>query len=95
MAKSKRRPRATNKIEASADGAVIKVDAELFPEVPAQVERAQTVKLVRSTLFTAEFEALIELIAVDRVYRAMLDRLGRRILLAPPPAPKGLPPVAD
>jgi hypothetical protein len=39
--------------------------------------------VTRSTLFTAELEAVIEIIARERVYRAMLDRLGQRLLAAP------------
>jgi len=34
-------------------------------------------------MFSAELEEVIEIIARERVYRAMLARLGRRLLLAP------------
>ncbi len=84
MAKFKRKRRAKNKIEGSGEGALIKIDADPFPEAPAQVYRSRTVTIHRSTLFTAEFEAVIEIIAIDRVYRSMLDRLGRRLLIAAP-----------
>ncbi len=92
MAKRKRPRRAKNKITGSYEGTLIKADADSIPEPPAVVERSRTVVVVRSTLFTAELEAIIDLIARDRVYRAMLDRLGRRLLVAPPMEP---PAVAD
>jgi hypothetical protein len=89
MAKSKRRRRAKNKIEAassaSSDGAVIKADSALPAHVPAVVYRAQTV--ARSTLFSAEFERVIEIIATERVRLAMLATRRLRLLAAPLPAP--------
>ena len=92
MAKSKRKPRAKNKIEGSYEGGLIKAASDPFPEAPAQVYRSHSVTVVRSTLFTAEFEAVIEIIAIDRVYRAMLAGFGRRLLIAPLHIPKE-PPV--
>jgi hypothetical protein len=83
MAKSKRNLRAKNKIAGSDDGALIKVDAALPADVPAVVYRAKTV--VRSTLFSAEFEAVIEIIAIERVRLAMLARRRLRLLAAPLP----------
>ncbi len=92
MAKRKRKLGAKNKLSDSIDGTLIKVEPDSLPPAPAHVDRSRVVKLTRSTLFTAEFEAVIEIIAVDRVYRAMLDRLGRRFLTGPAPAP-GDPPA--
>jgi hypothetical protein len=86
MARSKRKSRAQNKVTGAYEGALSRVGSEPLPEPepltdgPAAVYRTDAVVVTRSTLFTAEFEALIELIARDRVYRAMLDRLGRRLL---------------
>ncbi len=86
MARSKRKPRAKNKITGSYEGALSRVGSEPLPDdgplsdAPPAVYRTDAVVVTRSTLFTAEFEAVIELIARDRVYRAMLDRLGRRLL---------------
>jgi hypothetical protein len=81
MAKSKRNRRAQNKIEGSSEGALIKVDA---PSEPAIVIRhSDVVRVARVTLLSAELEEIIEIIARDRVYRAMLARLGRRLLSAP------------
>jgi hypothetical protein len=82
MAKSNRL-RAKNKIEGSHDGSLIKVDPDPFAEAPQTVRLAASVTIPRSTLFTAEFEEIIELIARERVYRAMLAGLGRRLLMPP------------
>ena len=41
--------------------------------------------LATPTLFTTELEEVIEIIARERVYRAMLAGLGRRLLMAPAP----------
>lgn len=84
MAKSKRTPRAKNKI-AGAPGELIKVEPDRFVEVPQAEQRVRAVVVARSTLFTAELEAVIEIIATERVYRAMLDGLKRRLLTATPP----------
>ena len=83
MAKSKRKPRAKNKIDGFA-GELIKVDPEPFPGEAAEVRRTQEVKVTRNSYFTADFEALIEMIALDRVYRAMRDRWWRRPKLEAP-----------
>jgi hypothetical protein len=91
MARSKRRPRAKNKITGAFEGALSRSDSpplvndELSGDGPPPIYRTDAVVVTRSTLFTAEFEALIELIARDRVYRAMLDRLGRRLISGPHP----------
>jgi hypothetical protein len=80
---AKRKRRAKNKIEGSPEGSLIKADVDPLSEPPAVVFRSNTVAVVRSSLFTAEFEAVIELIARERVYRAMLAGLGRRLLMGP------------
>ncbi len=82
MAKSKRTRRARNKIQGAAQGALIKADA--FVESAIAVHRSNAANVAGTTLFTAELEEVIEIIAKDRVYRAMLARLGRRLLLPPP-----------
>jgi hypothetical protein len=88
MAKRNRGSRAKNKIQGSLEGALIKADADTFAEAPAgDIHRSRRVAITRSTLFTAEFEAIIELIAKDRVYRAMLAAFKRRALLAAPHTP--------
>ncbi len=87
MAKRKRNPRAQNKIEGTFEGGLIPVEPEPFPDTPAQVYRTQSRAITRSTLFTAEFEAVIEIIAIDRVYRAMRERFGRHLLTGPPEPP--------
>lgn len=88
MAKSKRTPRAKNKVAGAQEGEVVKIDEDhlgAFVEAPRAEQRARAVVVARSTLFTAEFEAVIEIIARERVYREMLDRLGRRLVPGPPP----------
>ena len=95
MAKSKRNRTAKNKIAASLDGALIKADSNPLTDPPAAVDRSHVVTIVRSRLFTAEFEAVIEIIARDRVYRAMLDRLGRRLITGPFPTPNEPPIIPD
>ncbi len=88
MAKSKRTPRAKNKIAGAQDGELVKIDEDhlgAFVEAPQSEQRVRVVAVTRSTLFTAEFEAVIEIIATERVYRAMLDGLKRRLLTATPP----------
>jgi hypothetical protein len=77
MAKSPRR--AKNKIEGSVDGTLIKVEPNPLPDAPAEVHRTRAVVVARSTIFTTELEEVIEIIAKERVYRAMLDSLGRRL----------------
>lgn len=80
----KRKSRATNKLQGSQENALIKSGPEPVTDVPPAEVRTTAVIVRRSTLFTAELEEVIELIARERVYRAMLAGLGRR-LLAPPP----------
>ena len=80
----KRKSRATNKLQGSQENALIKSGPEPVTDAPPAEVRTTAVIVRRSTLFTAELEEVIELIARERVYRAMLAGLGRR-LLAPPP----------
>jgi hypothetical protein len=50
------------------------------------VDPVQTVhpsRVARHTIFTPEFEKVIEIIAIERVRLAMLARFGRRLLLPP------------
>lgn len=88
MAKSKRNRRAKNKIAGSAPGPLAKAESlvttDPFLEPAASAaHRGKTAWISKGTLFSAELEAIIEIIARDRVYRTMLARLGRRLL--PPP----------
>jgi len=83
MAKSKRTRRAKNKIEAAQPGALIKVEADPYVDAPQVVHRTHVVTVARPTIFTSQFEEVIDLIARERVYQAMLAGLGRR-LLGPP-----------
>jgi hypothetical protein len=83
MAKSKRKRRAANKLASPQDGGLIKLDAELVPDVPAILIRDRTVVRVRSTLFNAELEWAIEIIAIERVRLAMLATRRLRLLAAP------------
>ena len=80
MAKSKRTRRARNKIEGASQGALIKAEPS---SQPAIVIRSNAVRVAKTSMFSAELEEIIELIAKDRVYRAMLAGLGRRLLSAP------------
>lgn len=91
MSKSRRRRRAHNKIEGSSQP-LIKPDplleAAADPRVEAVIEvhKTGTVRIAR-TLFSAELEEIIEIIARERVFRSMMARIGRRSLL--PPADDG------
>ncbi len=83
MAKSKRRRQAKNKIEGAHPGSLIKFDADPYVEAP-RTEQRDRATITRSTIFTAELEAVIEIIATERVYRAMLAGVRRRIVKPPP-----------
>ena len=88
MAKFKRNRRAKNKIEGSLQGTLVNADPQ--NDATAEVRRPTTaLKLVRSSLFTAELEEAIELIARERVYRAMRMRLERQLRLSAPEADDG------
>ena len=82
--KRKRSSRAKNKIQGSLEGALIKPEPERFSDAPRVTLRSTSIAVPRSTLFSAELEEVIEIIARERVYRAMLAGLGRRLLMAPP-----------
>ncbi len=62
---------------------------------PPAHHRTTALKITKSTLFSAEFEAVIELIARERVYRAMLAGHGRRLLMGPPAAPPEPPRITE
>lgn len=83
MAKFKRTRRAKNKVAGSIEGALIKVDP--VPDPTAAVYRSSPVAVSRSTVLNAELEEVIEIIATERVYRAMLASFRRRLLMAPLP----------
>jgi hypothetical protein len=80
-----RRKRSKNKIEGPLQGTLIKLDTEPLRGSAAAMDRT-AFAVTRSTLFTAEFEQVIEIIARDRVYRAMLASLKGRLLSWPPAA---------
>jgi hypothetical protein len=88
MTKRKRNGRSTpklgakNKLEGSTSGELIRIEPPKN-DAPALVQASNFTAIRRSTLFSAEFEAVIELIARDRVYRAMIARFARRL-----PAPE-------
>jgi hypothetical protein len=82
MANSKRNRRAKNKIEGSSEGALIKADPSSEPAIV--INRSDVVRAARITRLSAELEEVIEIIARERVYRAMLAR-NRRLLAAPKP----------
>jgi hypothetical protein len=83
MAKSKQPRRARNKIDGAAPRALVKADS--FAEAGAKVDlqQQQAVRIVRSSLFTAELEEIIDIVARERVRREMLARLERRLLIRP------------
>lgn len=83
MAKSKRTPRAKHKVGEAYPGELIKVDADPSRDAPRVELRVRSVAFAKATL-SAELEAVIEIIARERVYRAMLDGLRGRLLSAPP-----------
>ncbi len=62
---------------------MIKVEPERHSDAPGVILRSTSIAVHRSTLFTAELEKVIDIIARERVYRAMLAGLGRRLLMAP------------
>jgi hypothetical protein len=81
--KRKRKTRAKNKIQSPLEGALIKVEPEHYSDAPRGELRVTPIAALRSTLFTAELEAVIDIIARERVYRAMLAGWGRRLLMPP------------
>jgi len=83
MARAKRNRRANNKIEGSTDGALVKAEPSNVPAIV--IQRTDVARAKRASMFSAELEEVIEIIARDRVYRSMLAGLGRRLLAAPTP----------
>jgi hypothetical protein len=82
MAKRNRRSRAKNNVvPSSSEGVLIRAEADTFAESPRGTYQMAQRALVRSTLFSAELEEAIEIIARDRVYRAMLAAFRKRELL--------------
>jgi hypothetical protein len=80
MAKSKRNRRAKNRIDGSSQDVSIKSDSS--SESAIAIYRSNTF-VARTTMFSAELEHAIDVIARERVYRAMLAGLERRLLMAP------------
>jgi hypothetical protein len=82
--KRKRTSRAKNKIQGSVETSLIKAAPEHYSDPPAVHLRTKSLAVARSTLFNAELEQAIDVIARERAYRAMLAGLNRRLLMAPP-----------
>ena len=78
---AKRTRRARNTIAGSLNGNLVTTGPPVDPGIT--VHPSGAVRLARPTLFSAEFEKVIEIIARERVYRAMLARLGGRLLITP------------
>jgi hypothetical protein len=77
--------RARNKLTSAPAGPlIVKSAAGHYSAASGADLRSTPIAALRSTLFTTELEEVIEIIARERVYRAMLDRLGRRLRLGPP-----------
>ncbi len=81
--KRKRASRAKNKIQGSLEGSLIKAEPAGQADVPRVVLQSTAIAVPRSTLFASELEQVIDIIARERVYRAYLASLGRRLLTAP------------
>jgi len=82
--KRERKSRAKNKIQSSAENSLIKAGPGPYSDAPGVYLRSKSIIVARSGLFTAELEEVIDLIARERVYRAMLAARGHRLLIAPP-----------
>jgi hypothetical protein len=78
---AKRTRRARNTIAGSIEGELVTSGPPVDPTVP--VHQTSELRVARPTLFSAEFEKVIEIIARDRVLRMMQARRGR-LLMAPP-----------
>lgn len=85
MWKFKRNRRAQNTIAESLRSVLVTTGPPI--ESAPGIHLSSDTRVVRHTLFTAELEEVIEIIARERVYRAMLARLAPRLLAAP--APRG------
>ena len=81
--KRERTSRAKNKIQGSLETSLIKAEPGHYSDVPGVHLRSKSTAIVRSSLFTAELEEVIDMIARERVYRATFAGLGRRLLMAP------------
>jgi hypothetical protein len=75
--------RAKNKIDGSLGGSLIKVGPDRFSDASRVELGSRSIAVARSTVFTTELEYVIDVIARERVYRAWLAGVGRRLLLAP------------
>lgn len=82
MAKSKQNRRAKNRIDGSAEGAMIKVDSG--SESAIAIYRSSGVQTARASMFSAELEYAIDVIARERVFGDMLARRTRTSLLNGP-----------
>ncbi len=80
MTRRKRQSRAKNKLQGSLENALIKSEPAPVTQVPAIDLQTAAVAIRRSGLFNAELEWAIDLIARERVYRAMLARLRLSLL---------------
>jgi len=82
MKKSRLTRRARNNIEGASRG--IPAQDDPFLESGTAVHKLNAVRVAHATPFSAAFEEIIEIIARDRVFRAMRARLQRRLLIQPP-----------
>lgn len=62
------------------------VTADSYRDSSQSAEEAKAVWVVKTPFLSAELEEVIEIIARERVYRAMMARFGRRL---PAPAATG------
>jgi hypothetical protein len=81
--KRERTSRAKNKIQGPLEGSLIKAGPGHYSDAPGVHLRSKSFAVSRSSLFNTELEAVIDMIARERVYRAMLAGRGRRLLMAP------------
>jgi hypothetical protein len=81
MAKSKRNRRNQNQIASASQGALVKLDPS--PQPAIVIRHTDALKVAGVRRLSAELEEVIEIIARERVYRAMLARSGRYLLAAP------------
>jgi len=81
--KRKRAARAKNKIQGSSpETTLVPTGPALHSEAPGMRLRSRPIAVARSTLFNAELEQAIEIIARERV-RAMLAGRTRLLYMAP------------
>lgn len=79
----KRKSRAKNKIEGAPEGSLVKAGPAHYSAAPEVHLRTRAAALARSGLFNAELEEAIDVIARERVYRAMMAKLRWRLLTPP------------